>query len=116
MKSRYSNLLRDNIHRRPHRSLERLYDSPCSLYGFTPLADTKFHMPEMPEVEILARHLRPLLRGKTIRAVSVRRERATRPPPPREFERALTGSKFKDLKRRGKYMLFEFEPDTRGGR
>ncbi|HXC35477.1 MAG TPA: bifunctional DNA-formamidopyrimidine glycosylase/DNA-(apurinic or apyrimidinic site) lyase, partial [Candidatus Acidoferrales bacterium] len=67
-------------------------------------------MPEMPEVEILARHLRPLLRGKTIRSVSVRRERATRPTPPREFKRALAGSKIKELNRRGKYLLFQLEP------
>ncbi|HEX3627481.1 MAG TPA: bifunctional DNA-formamidopyrimidine glycosylase/DNA-(apurinic or apyrimidinic site) lyase [Verrucomicrobiae bacterium] len=70
-------------------------------------------MPEMPEVEILARHLRPLLRGKTIRGVTVRRERATRPTSPPEFERALAGSKFKDLHRRGKYLLFELEPEKR---
>jgi formamidopyrimidine-DNA glycosylase len=66
-------------------------------------------MPEMPEVEILARHLRPLLRGKTIRSVRVRRERATRPTPPPEFERTLAGAKFKDLTRRGKYMVFQLE-------
>jgi formamidopyrimidine-DNA glycosylase len=65
-------------------------------------------MPEMPEVEILARHLRPLLRGKLVRGVSVRRERATRPTPPSEFEKALAGAKFKALTRRGKYLLFEF--------
>ena len=28
-----------------------------------------FGMPELPEVEVLVRHLRPLLRGKTIRRV-----------------------------------------------
>jgi formamidopyrimidine-DNA glycosylase len=65
-------------------------------------------MPEMPEVEILARHLRPLLRGKRIRSASVRRERATRPTPPREFEKALAGATFKELTRRGKYLLFQF--------
>lgn len=67
-------------------------------------------MPEMPEVEILARHLRPLLRGQTIRALSVRRERATRPTPPRAFEKALAGAKFNGLSRRGKYLLFELQP------
>jgi formamidopyrimidine-DNA glycosylase len=72
-------------------------------------------MPEMPEVEILVRHLRPLLRGKAVRSVSVRRERATRPTPLREFEKILAGSKFKDLNRRGKYLLFQLEPG-RGGR
>ncbi|HEV2318962.1 MAG TPA: bifunctional DNA-formamidopyrimidine glycosylase/DNA-(apurinic or apyrimidinic site) lyase [Verrucomicrobiae bacterium] len=63
----------------------------------------------MPEVEILARHLRPLLRGKTIRSLSVSRERATRPTPPREFERALAGLKFRGLDRRGKYLVFQLE-------
>jgi formamidopyrimidine-DNA glycosylase len=69
-------------------------------------------MPEMPEVEILARHLRPLLRGKTVLSVSVRRERATRPTPPTEFERVLAGAKFKELSRRGKYLLFHVEAGT----
>jgi formamidopyrimidine-DNA glycosylase len=73
-------------------------------------------MPEMPEVEILVRHLRPLLRGKTIRGVSVRRDRATRPTPPREFERALAGSIIKDLSRRGKYLLFQLEPGPGDGK
>jgi formamidopyrimidine-DNA glycosylase len=71
-------------------------------------------MPEMPEVEILARHLRPLLRGKTIRSVTVRRERATRPTSPREFERALAGAKFTTLDRRGKYLVFHFQPKHAG--
>jgi formamidopyrimidine-DNA glycosylase len=73
------------------------------------VAHCKFRMPEMPEVEILARHLRPLLRGKTVRSVSVSRERATRPTPPREFERAIAGAKIADLERRGKYLLFQLE-------
>jgi formamidopyrimidine-DNA glycosylase len=67
-------------------------------------------MPELPEVEILARHLRPLLRGKTIRHVKVSRERTTRPTPPRKFEKTLIGAKFKNLSRRGKYLLFELQP------
>jgi formamidopyrimidine-DNA glycosylase len=67
-------------------------------------------MPEMPEVEILARHLRPLLRGKTIRAVTIRRERVVRPTPRRTLVKALVGAKFKDLSRRGKYLLFELQP------
>ena len=39
-------------------------------------------MPELPEVEVLAQHLRPLLCGKTIRAVSVRRARVSPPTSP----------------------------------
>jgi formamidopyrimidine-DNA glycosylase len=65
-------------------------------------------MPELPEVEILARHLRPLLRGKTIRTVTVRRERAVRPNTPVELRKALAGAKFMELSRRGKYLLFHF--------
>jgi hypothetical protein len=38
-----------------------------------------FAMPELPEVEVLARHLRPLLRGRTIRGVTVRRPKVLRP-------------------------------------
>jgi len=67
-------------------------------------------MPELPEVEVLARHLRPLLLGKTIRSVTVHRERVTRPTPPSKLEKVLTGAKFKDLSRRGKYILFQLQP------
>jgi len=65
-------------------------------------------MPELPEVEVLARHLRPLLCGKTIRGVEVRRAKVLRPTSLRKFQRALVGAKFTDLSRRGKYLLFEF--------
>jgi formamidopyrimidine-DNA glycosylase len=67
-------------------------------------------MPELPEVEILARRLRPLLRGSTVRSVKVYRARATRPTPTREFEKTVAGARFKSLSRRGKYLLFEFQP------
>src|ERR1700689_317210 len=71
-------------------------------------------MPELPEVEILARHLRPLLRGKTIRSVKVYSPRVTRPTPPRDLEKALAGATFKNLERRGKYLLFELQPKKPG--
>lgn len=67
-------------------------------------------MPELPEVEVLARHLRPLIHGRIIRAVNVRRAKVLRPTPPQEFRRALTGAKFTGLKRRGKYLLFQLLP------
>lgn len=71
-------------------------------------------MPELPEVEILARHLRPLLRGKTIRAGEIRRAKVLRPTSPARFQKNLRGAKFLDLRRRGKYLLFELRP--RGSR
>ena len=65
-------------------------------------------MPELPEVEILARHLRPVLRGKTVRAVRVHRAKILHPTSERELKKVLTGAKFKSLSRRGKYLLFHF--------
>src|ERR1051325_4442066 len=64
-------------------------------------------MPELPEVEVLVRHLRPLLRNKSIRGTSVRRARVLRPTTVRAFQRALVGAKFRRLSRRGKYLVFE---------
>lgn len=63
-------------------------------------------MPELPEVEVLARHLRPLLTGKTIRALEVRRHKVLHPSSPARFKTVLRGAKFLDLQRRGKYLLF----------
>jgi len=64
-------------------------------------------MPELPEVEILARHLRPLLLGKTIRRVEVRRAKVVLPTPLRALKRELVGAKFQAVTRRGKYLQFE---------
>jgi formamidopyrimidine-DNA glycosylase len=69
-------------------------------------------MPELPEVEVLARHLRPLLRGKIIRAVDVRRVKILRPTLLGEFKKILFGAKFTGLSRRGKYLLFELHSKT----
>jgi formamidopyrimidine-DNA glycosylase len=71
-------------------------------------------MPELPEVEILARRLRPRLRGKIIRGVNVRRKWVLKPTSPKNFRRTLLGAKFTGLTRRGKYLLFRLEPGTSG--
>jgi formamidopyrimidine-DNA glycosylase len=63
-------------------------------------------MPELPEVEVLARHLAPLLKDKGIRAVTVRRARVLRPTSPKHFRETLRGARFVGLSRRGKYLLF----------
>lgn len=67
-------------------------------------------MPELPEVEILARHLRPLLRGQTIRRVDVRRPKVIAPTATGKFRQTLTGSTFTGLARRGKNLLFKLRP------
>jgi formamidopyrimidine-DNA glycosylase len=67
-------------------------------------------MPELPEVEVLALHLRPLLRGRTIREVIVRRPKVLRPTTVAAFQKILRGAEFLSLTRRGKYLLFELHP------
>ena len=73
-------------------------------------------MPELPEIEILTRHLRPILRGKIIRGVTVRRRKVLSPTTPRNFERTLIGAKITDLTRRGKYILFRLNSSSSAGR
>jgi len=63
-------------------------------------------MPELPEVEVLVRHLRPLVVGRQISSVEVHRERVLAGTNPRTFAKKLKGAKFSDLTRRGKYLLF----------
>ena len=74
-----------------------------------------FCMPELPEVEVLVRHLRPLIENKTIRGVRVRRAKVVAPTSPAVLKRVLLGSKFTGLSRRGKYLLFELRPRGRTG-
>jgi formamidopyrimidine-DNA glycosylase len=64
-------------------------------------------VPELPEVEVLVRHLRPLLRNRTIRAVAVRRPKIIAPATARTFARALRGAKFVNVSRRAKYLVFD---------
>jgi len=64
-------------------------------------------VPELPEVEVLTRHLAPLIRGRRIAVIEVRRARTVLPDSPRAFERRLFGAHFVNVTRRGKYLLFE---------
>ena len=64
-------------------------------------------MPELPEVEVLVRHLAPLLQNRRVRDVQVRRVKVLAPTSIRKFVRTLRGAKFIGLSRRGKYLVFE---------
>jgi len=66
-------------------------------------------MPELPEVEVLVQHLRPLFSGRRICGISVRRARVLRPTSPAQLKRALHGATFTGLTRRGKYLVFELK-------
>jgi formamidopyrimidine-DNA glycosylase len=63
-------------------------------------------MPELPEVEVLVRHLRPLLRNRAIRSVTVSRPKTIRPNTIIQMRRALVGCSFTTVHRRGKYLVF----------
>jgi formamidopyrimidine-DNA glycosylase len=64
-------------------------------------------MPELPEVEVLARHLAPSLQGRKIERVDVRRAKIVAPTTLEEFSKKLEGATFLQLSRRGKYLRFE---------
>ena len=66
-------------------------------------------MPELPEVEVLVRHLRPLLSGRKIEAVAVRRAKVLHPTPVATFTKTLTGATIQEVRRRGKYLLFDLK-------
>ncbi len=61
-------------------------------------------MPELPEVETIARHLAPVLIGQTIARVDVLWPRAVDRPDPDTFCAALTGARVTDVSRRGKFI------------
>ncbi len=67
-------------------------------------------MPELPEVEVLVRHLRPRLRDKTVRQIRINRVKVIAPTPARHFGKVLRGAKFHGLFRRGKYLVFTLRP------
>jgi formamidopyrimidine-DNA glycosylase len=65
-------------------------------------------MPELPEVESVRRGLLPVLEGRVIDRVQLRRP-DLRYPLPREFARRLRKRRVKTLSRRAKYLLAELD-------
>ncbi len=65
-------------------------------------------MPELPEVEIVMRGLKPVLEGRRITAVAQRRK-DLRFPFPKDFAARLTGKRVTGLSRRAKYILGSLE-------
>jgi formamidopyrimidine-DNA glycosylase len=68
-------------------------------------------MPELPEVEITRRALAPVVEGKTVSAMVVREPRLRWPIAPR-LAASVTGHAVRRLRRRGKYLLWEFDGGT----
>ena len=63
-------------------------------------------MPELPEVETTRRGLLPHVIGRRIRAVVVRNPNLRWPVPP-DLSRRLRGEEVIDVRRRGKYLVFD---------
>ncbi|MDQ7849744.1 MAG: DNA-formamidopyrimidine glycosylase family protein [Armatimonadota bacterium] len=66
-------------------------------------------MPELPEVEVLARHLRPHLLGQTIRRVQVLSPATVRSPRADRFARLIRGRTVRGVSRKGKYLLIALD-------
>jgi formamidopyrimidine-DNA glycosylase len=66
-------------------------------------------MPELPEVEAVARTLRPLVRGQHIRCAHVFHPIAMRPQPQAQFSRMVEGRAIREVKRHGKYLFLELD-------
>ncbi|CAI8792936.1 bifunctional DNA-formamidopyrimidine glycosylase/DNA-(apurinic or apyrimidinic site) lyase [Methylococcus capsulatus] len=68
-------------------------------------------MPELPEVETTRRGIAPHIAGWRIVDVRVREARL-RWPVPADLGETLTGRRLTDVRRRGKYLLLDFDEGT----
>ena len=67
-------------------------------------------MPELPEVEHIARGLDALLPDHTIRAVSINWDRTIATHTLARFGELVCGHTFRSVQRRGKYLILELPP------
>jgi formamidopyrimidine-DNA glycosylase len=66
-------------------------------------------MPELPEVETIARQLRELVVNRTISDFESRWIRLTEPEPPEVFAARLRGRRITGVRRRGKFVVFDLD-------
>ena len=66
-------------------------------------------MPELPEVETVARDLRSALVGRRIEAVRLSRGDVLRTPPPDVFAQVMAGQSVTGVDRRGKFILLQMD-------
>ncbi len=69
-------------------------------------------MPELPEVEHIARGLSALLPGRTVRDASVTWERTVATHSAEGFIQTITGRTFGPVSRRGKFLVLDLPPQT----
>jgi formamidopyrimidine-DNA glycosylase len=68
-------------------------------------------MPELPEVETVARQLEPELEGRRIESLEVLDARWSRPVSPETLGEEVSGATIEGLGRRGKYLLLALDGD-----
>ena len=68
-------------------------------------------MPELPEVETIARNLRPALIGKVILDADLRWKRSLAVPSPVKFRRAIRGQEIREISRRAKFLVIQLSTD-----
>lgn len=66
-------------------------------------------MPELPEVETIKETLKQKLLKRKIVGISIRYPKLIEYPSSKEFEKEIVGETIHDLKRRGKWILFELD-------
>jgi formamidopyrimidine-DNA glycosylase len=66
-------------------------------------------MPELPEVEVIRRGLIPLLVGRRFLSISMGDKRLRQQSALEELRRWIQGRRLENLRRRGKYLLFDLE-------
>ncbi|HEV7857800.1 MAG TPA: bifunctional DNA-formamidopyrimidine glycosylase/DNA-(apurinic or apyrimidinic site) lyase [Pyrinomonadaceae bacterium] len=67
-------------------------------------------MPELPEVELVARALKHLVAGRTIIAAELLRPGLVQDSTPAEFAKRLRGARIDSVGRRGKHILIRLAP------
>lgn len=66
-------------------------------------------MPELPEVETVARTIEPDVVGRTIVAADVRWARTVATPSPKKFKSQVQGQRILRVSRRAKYIILQLE-------
>jgi formamidopyrimidine-DNA glycosylase len=68
-------------------------------------------MPELPEVETIARMLKPQLEGRTIQSTRLLWKRTLASPSPKMFASRIAGQKILNVGRRAKFLQFQLSKD-----
>ena len=66
-------------------------------------------MPELPEVEMVVRHLRNLITGRTILKAQLKLPKLAPDNSPRQFATQLKQARIANITRRGKHILLHFD-------